>query len=188
MSAELTRCLQLTPKSLANKATTFITVVTLFCILRLSFCPGTRDEQLALSTFDSIHHAGCLALVGEDGRVILTLNLGERVFVKFRIGLVPIEGGKVVDHRLFFEDLAMPRVDFIAQLARVFNEETFETAPRNRLRAQLFVQSFLNSNDGFDVLFLNRRKLRRLLAFFDASVPGLRVEKLLQPGCSKSLT
>lgn len=75
-----------------------------------------------LSTFYDIHRTPRFFLVREDGRVVLPLDPAERLLVKFRVLFVPIESRKVVAHGLIIKDLAVACVDFVAQLASVFDE------------------------------------------------------------------
>src|SRR5437588_10491628 len=90
--------------------------------------------RLALSTLDGVHDARRLLLVGGDGVGVLALDRRERGVRVVRVGLVPVEAGEVLLEPLVFEDAAVARVDFVAQLARVFEEHAFEQARGDRLR------------------------------------------------------
>src|SRR3989440_3620723 len=133
--------------------------------------------KLALSTLDGVHDARGLLLVGGDGRDVLALDRRERGVCVVRVGLVPVEAGEVFLKPLVSEDLAVARVDFLPELARVFEEHAFEKSLRYRLHAQRVFQLALEADDGVNVLLLGIRKLR-LLVVFARVVPRLAVEVL----------
>src|SRR5437763_2493596 len=109
---------------------------------------------LALSTLDGVHDARGLLLVGGDGRDVLALDRRERGVRVVRVGLVPVEALEVFLEPLVSEDLAMARVDFLPELARVFEEHAFEKSLRYRLLAQRLFELVLEVDDGVNVLLL----------------------------------
>src|SRR5215204_3694208 len=82
--------------------------------------------RLALSTFDGVEHARRLLLVGRDGGRVLALDLGQRRVRVLRVGPVPGEALEVALEPSVLKDLAVARVNLVAELARVFEEHAFE--------------------------------------------------------------
>src|SRR5689334_19810738 len=78
--------------------------------------------SLALSTFDGVEHARRLLLVGRDGGGVLLLDGREHRVGVARVGPVPVEALEVALEPAILEDLAVARVNLVAELARVFEE------------------------------------------------------------------
>src|SRR6266567_686809 len=100
------------------------------CCLLLTFPfflgPGTRDPRLALSTFDRAHRGHGFLLVSCDDREIPFLDRAQlRVAVTW-ISFIPIKAGKVFLRPGIFEDFTVTRINFVAHLADVFDEQTRE--------------------------------------------------------------
>src|SRR4029450_464917 len=96
-----------------------------YCLLPTAYCFSSRHARpgWALSTLDEALGAHRLFLIGGDSRDVSLLQIAQLCIVILWVGLVPGETLKVsLKPRLFGEDFAAPRVDFLAHLHGVFDK------------------------------------------------------------------
>src|SRR6185437_3686664 len=97
----------------------------LFCLLASAFCFSSRHARpgWALSTLDEALGAHRLFLISGNSCDVPLLQFTQLRIIILRVGLVPGETLKVsLEPRLFGEDLAASRVDFLAHLHGVFDK------------------------------------------------------------------
>ena len=150
------------------------------CVHLRLFCLGlvTRDLRWVLSTLYRTHRRYGALFVRRNCGDVLLFNLAQQRVTKIRIGLVPVEAREILLQPWLLEYLAVPRVDLLAHLARVFDEQTIEQRARDRLRAQLLVKLVLILDDRFDVEVVVPGKLFGF-EVLGRRVPRLRAEVLL---------
>ena len=113
--------------------------------------PVTRGLSWALSTLDCAHRGDGTFFVSRNRREVLLLVLSQRGVGEGRLGYVPIKTRQVLMQPRLLEHLAVSRVDLVAHLAGVFEEQTFQQRTCDRLRAQLLVNAVFEPDDRLDV-------------------------------------
>ena len=106
---------------------------------------------MALSTLYYAHRSYGPLFVSCDGHEVPLLNRTQLRVRVLRIRLVPVEAGKIFLRPGILKNFSVPRVNFIAHLAHVFDKQPLQQRGRDRLRADLVMQFVFESDDGFDV-------------------------------------
>src|SRR6185369_8946891 len=149
-------------------------------ILRLYVLISSREIGLALSTLDGTHRRYRAFFVGGNGGDVFLFHVGQGRVGEVWIGLVPVETREVFLKPRLLEYFTVTRVDFLAHLARVFEEQTFQQRARDGRRAQFLVNPVFVLDDSLDVDLVVPGKLF-VFEVFVRRVPGLIGEVLLQP-------
>src|SRR6476619_3441145 len=87
---------------------------------------SSREIRGALSTLYRTHRRYSALFVRRNSRDVFLFYVSQRRLSEARIGLVPIKTRKVLLQPWLLEHLAVPRVDFLPHLARIFKKQTFE--------------------------------------------------------------
>src|SRR5216684_2423873 len=106
-------------------------LLTAYCFF-VFFRSRHAGPEAALSTLDRGHRRDGFLLVSDDDREIPFLNRAQRSVVVIGIGFVPVKAGEVFLRPLILENFAVARVDFIAHLAHIFDEQAVQQRARDR--------------------------------------------------------
>src|SRR6185369_8376875 len=115
---------------------------------------SSREAGVALSTLYRTHRRYGALFVRRNRGDVFPFYVRQRRVSKIRIRLVPIEARKVLLQPRLFKYFTVTRVNLLAHLARVFEEQTVEQRARDRLSAQLLVNLVLVLDDRLDVQFV----------------------------------